>query len=267
VAPLAALSDDPVVRMVGGQRLSVCLGPDGHPVDTEQGAPLKASDGFAWMAWGDRPASPPPRLELPNRRGYRLIHHTVPAPADFRLALENSLDLIHSSFVHTLTQPSWYLRRLPGLPPVEVAYQATTDGLEVEARLWGRVIFRQRFHLPDRIWLQILPESPVTVELEVHHVPESPTSCRMEITLGHPTLRQPPPRLALADRLLKLHCQDLAVLEAQQRTLSLPGTPFTERHCAADAYTLLMRRILDLAAAGQWPPADLGERRVVHIRL
>jgi len=179
--------------------------------------------------------------------------------------LENSLDFAHSAYVHPFTQPSWALHQLGGALTMQATYRPTADGLAVDGQLGRFRAYAHSFALPDQLRLVVLPDTPIAVDLVVHHVPEDDRTTRMEVLMGRRALpfeRRDP---VFKPGLLLIHKQDVAIVEAQQAALDA-GPAFVEQHCAADAYTLLLRRVLDAAAAGTWTPPD-GEPRTIAMRV
>lgn len=227
---------------------------------------VREASHYVWLFLGTAPTTDPPDLGLYRRPGYTFSQRTVRVAANYRWALENSLDFSHSAYVHPWTQPSWALHALRWLPPMSATYRSTDVGLEVEGALNGHVLYQHRFVLPDRLELVILPNSRSPVELAVHHIPESARTTRMEILLGRKAWPWESASVRFFPGSLLVHRQDIVIVEAQQEAIDA-GPPLTERHCAADAYTLLMRRILAAAEGDGWNPGPDLTPRSVAIRI
>ena len=244
---------------VAGRDLVVSRDATGAPVGE---LPLLEQDHYVWAWLGAGPPGPPPTPLPPlARRGYAFEQRTIRVAAGYRLVLENSLDFAHSAFVHPFTQPTWLLHRLGGPKHMHATYAPTPSGLAVEGRL-GRVrAYLHTFDLPDRLRLVILPDTPVAVDLVVHHVPEDARTTRMEVLFGKPGFGLARRGPTFKPGQLLIHDQDVAIVEAQQRALDA-GPPASEVSCAADAYTLLLRHVLDQALAGGWQPPDTAPRAV-----
>jgi len=214
---------------------------------------------------GEGPPGPLPGLPPTAGRRTRAERRTVWMPASARLTLENSLDFSHSAFVHAWAQPSWLMHGWPGLPPLQARYRSEADGLSVTASLGRVIVFHHRFVLPDWLQLVFLPNSPWPLDVIVHHVPETGRSCRMEVLVRRPAWpwenRLPPTAIGT----LLVHRQDRQILRAQQRALSRQEG--VEWHCEADAYTLLLRRVIEAAARGEDVAAVQPTERTVWLRI
>lgn len=254
----------PQAFRLAGQDLQVWREAEGQ-IGVAPVRPVAVHAGYVWAWVGTAPPSALPELPpLPGRR-LRQERRTVWMPASSRLTLENSLDFSHSAFVHPWAQPSWALHGLRWLPPLAATYHSTDNGLAVRAQLGRVTVFEHRFVLPDRLHLRILPDGPWPFDVLVHHVPETTSTCRMEVLLRRGAL--PGERLDPPTRpgTLLVHRQDRALLRAQQRALQ--RLPIVEQHCAADAYTLLLRRVLAAAARGESIARLQPEPKTVLIRI
>lgn len=260
--PASRLAREPVAVRVGGEELTLVRAADGTPLAAGGGPPLAEHGHYVWAWLGEGAPTVPPRAAEPlARAGYAFEQRTIRVRANWRLVLENSLDFSHSAFVHPFTQPTWLIHRLGGSNVMTATYRPTPGGLAVEGRLGRLRAYEHHFDLPDRLRLVILPGTPFTVDLVVHHVPEDARTTRMEVLLGRRAwpFEARGPSFKPGD--LLIHRQDVAIVEAQQAALDA-GPPPREFHCAADAYTLLMRRVLDAAEAGGWRPPDIAPRAV-----
>jgi len=235
--------------------------------------PWVEKDGYVWAYLGrDASPHPPPALEPLHDGDMVFETRTIPVRADWRLVLENSLDFAHSAILHSWSSPIWLMHRFSRQWIVEARYQRTADGLTVDGLLGRRTLFRHSFHLPDRMRLTLLPDKSRPMDVVVHHVPEGPGVSRMEILAGRRRApwepRHSPERpIRFREGALRLHRQDVEICELQQRVWERLR-PDPERHCAADAYTLLLRRVLEDAAAGKPWLASAEERvRQVHLRV
>lgn len=231
--------------------------------------PAASRDGYDWEFRGPGdPGEGPPHLDILDQAGYAFEMRTIPLCADWRLALENSLDFAHSAFVHAWTSPVWLLHHLRRGMGVEAEFRPTADGLVVDARSGGLLLYRHAFHVPDRMRLALLPDSARPMDVLVHHVPDGPGLCRMEVLVARRCLpwerpHRPGAPIPFRPGALRLHQQDVRIVEAQHAAWSREA-PAPERHCAADAYTLLLRRVLRAAAAGRRNYTDLAPARTVR---
>ncbi len=243
---------------VCGRALS-CAGPEAVP-----------RDGYTWTWLGPGEAPDlPPRLDILDQPGYAFEQRTIPVRADWRLVLENSLDFAHSSHLHAWTSPVWLIHHLRPGTRIDATYRVTADGLTVDGRAGAILAFRHSFHLPDRLRLTLLPDGARPLDVLVQHVPESAGRSRMEVLVARRKWPWEPSYAAgrpipFKRGALALHRQDVAIVESQHAAWE-HSQPGPERHCAADAYTLLMRRILAGAAEGRLP--EPGEARSVEMRF
>lgn len=245
-------------------------GPSSQMPQADSGEQVQ--DGYVWRFLGPgKPGSGPPPLDILDQPACAFEMRTVPMAADWRLVLENSLDFAHSAFVHSWTSPVWLIHHLRRGLEVEADYRPTADGLTVDARAGKTVLFRHSYHVPDRMRLTLLPDGARPVDVLVHHAPDGPGRTRMEILVARkrwPWERpyRPGQPIGFKPGALELHRQDARIVEAQQQLWGQLA-PEPERHCAADAYTLLMRRVLEAAADGQRDFSDLGPARLIHYRF
>lgn len=257
----------PCIARVAGRELAVWREPQGQIRSSDGSTALVEAHGYVWACLGQRPPDLPALPEPIARAGYVCHQRTVRVKANYRLALENSLDFSHGAFVHPFTQPSWWLHRLARERHLETTYRPTPHGLYLEGRLNGKLTYTHEFTLPDRLRLVVLPDSRWAIDLVVYHVPEDAAHCRMEILFGRRALWASKARLPIyKPGTLLIHRQDIRIIEAQQRARH-GGLPPREEHCAADGFTLLLRHILDAAAEGAWPPADTDASAMVSRRI
>lgn len=248
---------------VGGNSLRIDRPPGGGIQSPD--AQVAESEGYIWAWHGDgSPGNRPPPIATMARKGYAYTQLSIPVAADWRLVLDNSLDFAHGPFVHPWTQPAWFLHAFR--PRLEARYRATADGLHVDAFLGGLRVFEHAFTLPDRLRLVVAPDLPWPVDITVHHVPEGPGRTRMEVLVGRRKLPWESPKPRYRKGSFKVHRQDIVILEAQQLAWQ-SQSPTTEQHCAADAYTLLLRRVLEAAANGSWDPGDFVTSRTIAFRF
>ena len=262
VAPACRVGEAPIAVRVGGLCLTLVRDAERVARVVGEGPPIVEHGHYvwAWLGEGD-PTGPPPLAEALARPGYAFEQRTIHVRASWRLVLENSLDFAHSAFVHPYTQPTWLIHKLGGSSVMTATYRPTPGGLAVSGRLGRLRAYEHHFDLPDRLRLVILPGTPFAVDLVVHHVPEDDRTTRMEVLMGRRAwpLEARGPIFKAGD--LLIHRQDVAIVEAQQAALDA-GPPPHEFHCAADAYTLLLRRVLDAAERGGWEPPDVAPRDV-----
>jgi len=72
-----------------------------RPVRRVEDFPVAERDGMVWLVpSGVRPAEDPPHLDGVGEEGYRTIHLRLDVPGPMIAAVENALDVPHTSFLH-----------------------------------------------------------------------------------------------------------------------------------------------------------------------
>jgi len=88
--------------------------------------PAVEQDGMVWVAPAGAPSSPlPPRMRRVGEPGYRTIHLRLDVPGPMVAAVENALDVPHTSFLHR-----GLFRGRRERVPVEVTVRHTADSVE-----------------------------------------------------------------------------------------------------------------------------------------
>jgi phenylpropionate dioxygenase-like ring-hydroxylating dioxygenase large terminal subunit len=245
---------------------------EGRPVPRGCGVPAYPcveQDGYVWVWTGAaQPPSPPQAIDGLAQRPW------VQGSRERRCAsvrsLENSLDWCHPAFVHAGNHPqsqrieergfeehAYEMRLLAGGMTV-FAPPTAGDGEPVPHDVHVAVSFQ----LPDRVTVH-RPQAGVRVVM--HFVPTGDGTCRMEWLLHHPGLTGT--GVAWSDEEGQIFEQDRIILEACQRQYDQAREPF-EQSVEADACTLMLRRIVQLAHEGRWETERhaLRQRRVVPVR-
>ena len=220
--------------------------------------------GYVWVWVGDAaPPSPPPPIEGFESRGW--VQGSMPMRCSWLAGVENNLDWCHPAFAHRWTHPQFYTKLLRGSRETAYELRPTDTGLAVfspPASSEAEPIPEQpavllTFELPNRVTVKIA-QGRLTIIL--HFVPTGESSCRMEWM-----------RSTFIGRSLRwtrwpglVNLQDRKVLESAQLTKG-----GKELSVKADASVLVVRRIVDLAAAGSWPQQldSLPPRKVVAVRV
>ena len=200
---------------------------------------------------------------------------TLPARCDYRLFVDNLLDLTHESFVHATSIGNRHVAEAP--------MTTTHEGRTVTSTRWMHDIdappfWRTQLGKPGNVdrWQIIRFEAPCTIVLDVGVAPtgtgapqgdrskgvngrvintitpETEGTCLYFWTLMR-NYRQGDQSLTtqLREANAKIFLEDLAVVEAQQREIDArPGTPL--RNLAIDAGSMRARRIIEemIAAEG-----------------
>jgi phenylpropionate dioxygenase-like ring-hydroxylating dioxygenase large terminal subunit len=234
--------------------------------------PCAERDGYVWV-WIGRPGrSPGPVPRTPDFAGRRWIQSTCDQKYPWTMGIENNVDIAHPAFAHPFTHPSWYLRRIKGLSDTDTELRLEENGLLAFAPIASgldadppkRPYFMLRFELPDRVrvdfWL-----GPLQFTVLMHFIPTGERSCRMETCVTNPFYGFR--RVSLAKSEGSVPRQDRVLMESV-RPDYVPGSR-SEYSVAADASTLLARRIVELAANGLWEEKrhSLPSRKIVSARM
>lgn len=231
--------------------------------------PCAEQDGYVWV-WMPG-SSPEPNMPVPTIAGFasrRWLHGSVNMACSARAGIENNLDWCHPAFAHPWTHPQYYRRRFRGFTQHEYEVQVTANGLKVFAPPAppdtdaADPVVTLEFELPNRVRVSF--SRPIELVNAFQFVPTGANTCRLEWmrTKVIPAGR----RLRWSSREPVVLRQDRVLLEGSQPWYD--QDPTFERSVKADTATQLARRILDLAAAGQWPAkqCSLPAASVVAVR-
>lgn len=247
--------------------------------------PCVEQDGYVWVWLSDKTPSSPPCLE--GFEEHRWLQGEMPMNCHFSKGLENSLDWCHAVFTHPWTHGQFYLtllqglrknpfapfarlwRRdslyeslLQGLTTQQVEIVPTEDGLIVRGPKQDdgkEPLVTLTFRLPCRA--EVAVSGRAANRIILHFVPTGEDRCRMEWLMT--SWRPFGPRVRWVEKENSVLQQDRLLLESIS---SPPGAQ--ERSVEADAPALLLRRILDWAARGEWEEkrATLPEKRTIQVR-
>lgn len=232
--------------------------------------PCVEQDHYVWVWLGkDEPTEPPRSIR--GAYEYAWKQGSVEARCSAELFLENMLDGAHPVFAHPGAHPAWFFHKLNGFKEYEyevrvadygyvLFYPATASADEpVPERADSYVTFE----LPDRV--TVLQKGALTDFYNVlHMVPVGPETCRIEWLTRKRGDAHSVEWVAEEPKTLE---QDRVLQESAQRNYARAGADF-ERSVPADYATLLSRKILSLARAGQWDSEreSLVQRKLVLVR-
>jgi hypothetical protein len=187
------------------------------------------------------------------------------------MGIENNLDWCHPYFVHRWRHSQFFATRFRGFREQCYEVRITAGGLVIFAPatsdedqpIPSDPYLSLSFDLPDRVTVAFGRRYRQIIVM--HFVPTGETTCRLEwlatrmLPLGLQlrwTAREP-----------TIFAQDRRLLETAQLEFERTGGRF-EQSVPADTSTLMVRRILALAAKGQWNQGNpiIPARRVVKLR-
>jgi hypothetical protein len=190
---------------------------------------------------------------------------------DAMKGIENNLDWCHPYFTHPWTHGQFFATRFRGFREQSYEMRLTDRGLVVFAPVTAsedepipeRPFVKASFELPDRVGVEFW--KPFHLIVLMHFVPTGHNTCRLEWLVTK--LLPIGLRVSWGDREPRIFAQDRCVLESAQPWYDREGSSF-ERSVEADASTLMVRRIVELAAEGRWEEkrSSLPRRRVVTVR-
>jgi nitrite reductase/ring-hydroxylating ferredoxin subunit len=232
--------------------------------------PCLEQDGYIWVWMGAPAHEPTYRPSLPLFTQYRWLQGAQEWRCAALHALENSLDWCHPAFAHPDTHRQARMVQQYGFREQAYEMRLLPQGLVVfapptasaDAPIPAQLQTLLRFDFPDRI-LVSFPQSELCVIK--HVVPTGVNTCRVEWLLHHAGLTGA--GVMWAEEEPEIFAQDRRLLEGAQLWYDTAGDEF-ERSVEADASTLMLRRMMDLAAQGRWETerAGLRQRRIVAVR-
>lgn len=229
---------------------------------------------FIWMG-APALADPATCYDFPYgaQPGWRAIFAKFYARCDFRLLVDNLMDLSHLEFAHATTigaagvaenadlrnervgENVRVIRWMHDIPPAPAHVQATGKAVNVDR--WQEIEYTP----PGYVWLHVGSAVAGTgvregrrdgVILDRHSLhlvtPETATTTHYFWTSAHATDQVGPAQeQVLLEQSIKAFNEDLTIIEGQQRRLN--GAPFTDIN--ADAGVLQVRRLYDRLLADE----------------
>ncbi|HEY4943069.1 MAG TPA: aromatic ring-hydroxylating dioxygenase subunit alpha [Rhizomicrobium sp.] len=230
--------------------------------------PCVEQDAYIWV-WTDAsepaPAAPPPVPEFGNN-GW--TQGTVALACSALAGIENNVDYCHPVFAHPFTHGQFFFNQANGFIEQRYEVRRTDNGLVVFMPPTasadddvGTPLVRLTFELPCRVTVSFNGRQSKETIL-MHFVPTGDGTARQEWLTSSTK-----PGLVWSDEEPIIFKQDRLLLESAQRWRDRDGV-LLERSVEADVSTLLVRRIVALAAAGRWDAERdrLPARRVVTVR-
>jgi phenylpropionate dioxygenase-like ring-hydroxylating dioxygenase large terminal subunit len=234
-------------------------------------------DGYVWIWVGDAdPGSTlPPRI--PGFAQTRWVQGSVEMQCDALKMIENNVDWCHPYFAHPKAHTQYFVAERIGFRDNQYEMRVHERGLVVFAPVTAsehepipdRPLIKLTYELPGRVTVEMPSRRGKRIRIVMHIVPTGSSSCRLE------WLYEPNPIPLMGGRVLwsarepKIIRQDRELIESSQTWYdNAREDECFERSVEADAATLLIRRIHDMAVQGTWQQkwSSLPKRRVVDIR-
>jgi phenylpropionate dioxygenase-like ring-hydroxylating dioxygenase large terminal subunit len=242
--------------------------PEGVQIDSY---PCCEQDGYVWV-WAGEPClatNPPPLIPGFSERRWR--QGSVPMRCSALRGIENNLDWCHPYFAHPWRHGQFFATRFRGFREQCYEVRTTDHGMVVFAPatsdeqqpMPADAFVLLRFDFPDRVTATFGRRFKQVIVM--HFVPTGDNTCRLEWLATR--LLPFRPHLRWTPREPEIFAQDRRLLESAEPAYERTGGGF-ERSVAADTSTLMVRRIVGLAANGRWNRDDpsIPQRRIVRLR-
>jgi phenylpropionate dioxygenase-like ring-hydroxylating dioxygenase large terminal subunit len=242
--------------------------PEGAQVESY---PCREQEGYVWV-WLGEPglaAEPPPPIPGFSERRWR--QGSVAMRCAALMGIENNLDWCHPYFAHPWRHGQFFATRFRGFREQCYEIRITETGLIVFAPatsdeqqpIPADAYVSLRFDLPDRVTAIFGRRFKQVIVM--HFVPTGDNTCRLEWLATN--LLPFGPQLRWTAREPAIFAQDRRLLESAQPWYERTSGKF-ECSVAADTATLMVRRIVALAAEGRWSSGNptMPPRRVVKLR-
>ncbi|WP_438028528.1 Rieske 2Fe-2S domain-containing protein [Sorangium sp. So ce233] len=230
--------------------------------------PCEERDGYVWVFLGE--GAPPPLEGIPRFASRRWMQGAMDMRCDYLKMIENNVDVCHPYFAHPWTHFQFFTILFRGFQEYEYEMRVTERGIVVftpatsdpEAPIPPDAMMAT-YELPNRVTVETTKfHAPIII---LHFVPTGENSCRLEWMVTNPMPFGP--KVGWSKQEPKIFAQDRILLESAQPWYDRGGGTF-ERSVEADASSLLVRRVVELAARGAWEStrASLPKRRLVGVR-
>jgi phenylpropionate dioxygenase-like ring-hydroxylating dioxygenase large terminal subunit len=231
-------------------------------------------DGYVWIWVGDEQATatPPPRIVDFDRA--RWVQGSIDMKCDALKIIENNFDWCHTFFAHPNSHPAYFVTKQYGFREYQYEMRVSEHGLDVFTPVTTNAsdpipavpLARLSYEIPHRLTVEL--RAPKRLRIVMHVVPTSANTCRLEWLL------EPNPVWLWRRHLLwsplepKVFKQDRVLIESCQPWYDREPDARFERSVEADASTLMVRRIYEMALAGTWHEKwpSLPKRRLVDVR-
>jgi phenylpropionate dioxygenase-like ring-hydroxylating dioxygenase large terminal subunit len=233
--------------------------------------PCREQEGYVWVWLGDPDLATDPPLPIAGFNERRWWQGSVLMRCAALMGIENNLDWCHPYFVHRWRHGQYFATRFRGFQEQCYEIRRTKHGMVVFAPatsdncqpMPANPAVSLGFSLPDRVTVEF--GRGFRYAIVMHFVPTGESTCRLEWL----ATRMMPfgARLRWTAVEPAIFAQDRRLLESAQAQYERAGASF-ERSVAADTATLMVRRIVALAAERRWNQDDeaIPVRRLVRLR-
>jgi nitrite reductase/ring-hydroxylating ferredoxin subunit len=232
--------------------------------------PCFERDSYVWLWMGDGPPHPREPPAIPEFADFEWLQGSTPFNCAALRMIENNMDWCHPVFTHENTHPMWFMNKAQGFQEVVYELRLTENGCQIIFPPTQNAEdpvpeegFTDRFELPCAVFLRTqFPR--MSYRVIMFHVPTGPDTFRLEWM----QTRQPGSGVTWMGDENEIFKQDRSVVETTEPAYRGDGGGEFECSVEADASTLLVRRIVKLAAAGEWERKRvvLMQRRLVRVR-
>jgi phenylpropionate dioxygenase-like ring-hydroxylating dioxygenase large terminal subunit len=231
-------------------------------------------DGYVWIWVGDSEPAPAPPLRIPGFDRTRWVQGTIDMKCEPLKIIENNFDWCHTFFAHPDTHPAYYVTKKYGFREYQYEMRVSERGLDVFTPVTSSEsdpipaapLARLSYEIPHRLTVEL--HAPKRLRIVMHVVPTSSNTCRLEWLVEPNPVPLWPRQLTWSPREPKIFKQDRLLIESSQPWYDREPDPRFERSVEADASTLMVRRMYDMALAGTWQQewSSLPKRRLVDVR-
>jgi phenylpropionate dioxygenase-like ring-hydroxylating dioxygenase large terminal subunit len=231
-------------------------------------------DGYVWIWVGETDPGSSLPARVPDFDRLRWLQGSVEMKCDALKAIQNNLDWCHPYFAHPFVHRQYVETQKHGFREQQYEMRVSERGLELFAPVTQSdaepaptfPTVRLSYELPSRVTVDFYSPRKKLTRIVMHAVPTGPNTCRLEWLFGPNPIPLLGGRVAWSSREPKIIRQDRVLIESSQPWYDRDQS--FESSVEADASTLLLRRIHDMAIAGTWPEkwSSLPRRRLVDVR-
>jgi phenylpropionate dioxygenase-like ring-hydroxylating dioxygenase large terminal subunit len=236
-----------------------------------QSFPVVEQDSYVWIWMGDGNPIPEIPPVIPDFEKHAWHQGVTLYNCNARMLIENQFDTCHPMFTHPKSHPSWFFAKANKSKDHSYETRITESGFVTftpPAKVGSDPIPPDnmgvtRFELPGRV---LLKQKSIFSDFQIvlHVVQVTDTTSRLEWLQK---VKGEKHNVQWIEQEPLINAQDRFVLESAQLNYSNGGDDF-EQSVEVDHVTLLLRKIVALAGAGEWEGVrnTLQQRRVINFR-